>query len=320
MMMIFYPPPIQSMITNKPRKLKLNKKPKKVNVEDDDDFEAPIKDLNTKRAKNTKKGANTLTDEDFEEPIKKFKRSKQDRQMAPTKSKQTINEAELIRTEPIPYYAYHHEAISLRCSPSAFLDTIRQFTKAQIADVKSIGFGHVLDIKIIQVNVFGLLEYVVVEITKSTIVKQSFLLAIDKEEDISKLDWCSFVLESLKRTRQGWKKLDSQYNGPVAFLTVSSIHPCLQQKAPNFNEVVKLPIIKYITSGMIDDMEEYIYNNGLLSDFEDYDEFDKDDETHGNSQDQQHATAADNTITDDHQNEQAPTPPLENINQQLRRY
>ncbi|KAJ0948963.1 hypothetical protein HanRHA438_Chr01g0033531 [Helianthus annuus] len=82
-----------------------------------------------------------------------------------------------------------------------------------------------------------------------------------------------------------------------------------------FNEVVELPIIKYITSGMIDDMEEYIYNNGPLSDVEDYDEFDK-DETHGNRQDQQHATASDNIITDDHQNEQAPTTPLENINQQ----
>ncbi|KAJ0623784.1 hypothetical protein HanIR_Chr01g0036051 [Helianthus annuus] len=145
-----FEPPIQPTITNKPRKLKLNKKPKKVNVEDDD-FEAPIKDLNTKRAENTKKRANTLTDEDdddFEEPIKKIKPSKQDRQMSPTKSKQTINEAEPNRTEPRPYYAYHHEAISLRCSPSAFLDTIRQFTEAQIADVKSIGFGHVLDIKV----------------------------------------------------------------------------------------------------------------------------------------------------------------------------
>ncbi|KAJ0735647.1 hypothetical protein HanPI659440_Chr11g0434441 [Helianthus annuus] len=83
-----------------------------------------------------------------------------------------------------------------------------------------------------------------------------------------------------------------------------------------FNEVVELPIIKYITSSMIDDMEEYIYNNGPLSDVEDYDEFDKDEETHGNHQDQQHATAADNIITDDQKNEQALTTPLENINQQ----
>ncbi|KAJ0770596.1 hypothetical protein HanPI659440_Chr07g0259441 [Helianthus annuus] len=74
-------------------------------------------------------------------------------------------------------------------------------------------------------------------------------------------------------------------------------------------------------------MEEYIDNNGSLSDVEDYDEFDKDEETHGNEnhqhvddenlnrRDQQHATASDNIITDDHQNEQAPTTPLEDINQ-----
>ncbi|KAM0064500.1 hypothetical protein Hdeb2414_s0003g00103651 [Helianthus debilis subsp. tardiflorus] len=83
-----------------------------------------------------------------------------------------------------------------------------------------------------------------------------------------------------------------------------------------FNEVVELPIIKYITSDMIDVMEEYIYNNGPLSDVEDYDEFDKDEETQGNRQDQQHATTSDNIITDDYQNEQAPTTPLANINQQ----
>ncbi|MFS7919182.1 hypothetical protein Hanom_Chr03g00209801 [Helianthus anomalus] len=51
-------------------------------------------------------------------------------QMDPTKSKKMINETEPIRTEPRPYYAYHHESLSLRCSPSAFLDTIRQFTEA----------------------------------------------------------------------------------------------------------------------------------------------------------------------------------------------
>ncbi|KAJ0935189.1 hypothetical protein HanRHA438_Chr03g0116141 [Helianthus annuus] len=43
------------MITNKPRKLKLNKKQQKLNLEDDDDFEAPIKDLIGKTAENTKK-------------------------------------------------------------------------------------------------------------------------------------------------------------------------------------------------------------------------------------------------------------------------
>ncbi|MFS7901037.1 hypothetical protein Hanom_Chr00s164037g01826131 [Helianthus anomalus] len=147
-----FEPPIQPMIINKPRNLKLNKKPEKVNVEDDDDFEAPIKDLIGKRAENTKKRVRTLTDQDdddFEEPIKKIKPSKQDRQMGPTKSKQTINEAEPNRTEPRPYYAYHHEAISLRCSPSAFfLGYSKTSYRSTGSRCKKIGFGHVLDVKV----------------------------------------------------------------------------------------------------------------------------------------------------------------------------
>ncbi|KAJ0923455.1 hypothetical protein HanPSC8_Chr05g0216151 [Helianthus annuus] len=77
-----------------------------------------------------------------------MKVSKQDTHKDPTKYKKTIKVLEPIRTEPRPFNAYHHEALSLRCSPSAFLDTIRQFTEAQIAGVKSMGFGHVLDIKV----------------------------------------------------------------------------------------------------------------------------------------------------------------------------
>ncbi|MFS7930350.1 hypothetical protein Hanom_Chr04g00343231 [Helianthus anomalus] len=60
--------------------------------------------------------------------------------------------------------------------------------------------------RLFKLNFLAYWNTLFVKITKSTIVKQSFLLAIDKEEDISKLDCCSFILESLKRTRQGWKK------------------------------------------------------------------------------------------------------------------
>ncbi|MFS8020105.1 hypothetical protein Hanom_Chr15g01411631 [Helianthus anomalus] len=372
-----FEPPIQPMITNQPRKLNVNKKQKKLNLQDDDDdFEVPIKDLIGKRAENIKKRPKTSTDQDDDdfEPVKK-KPSKEDKQMDPRKGKQTITEAEPIRTEPRPYYENHHD----------------------VADVKSIGFGDVLEIKLNHIStrlgywhirnydeqyntlnlgnhkieitrdsvhdVFGIpkghvivreknkpqkgaivekntatqgaeitidefknqwsdtnkithtlvakamkkkkktnggrlfklnfLAYwntLFVEITKSTTLKQIFLLAIDKEEDISKLDWCSFVLESLKRTRQGRKKLDLQYNGPDAFLT-------------------------YIKSGMIDDVEEYLYNNGPLTDVDDCDEVDKDKETHDNRQDQKHVTASD-INGDDHQNEEASTTPFEIVNQQ----
>ncbi|MFS7930142.1 hypothetical protein Hanom_Chr04g00340681 [Helianthus anomalus] len=82
-----------------------------------------------------------------------------------------------------------------------------------------------------------------------------------------------------------------------------------------FDEIVELPVIKYITSGIIDDMEEYLYNNGPMSDVEDHDEVDKNEETHDNRQDQQHVTASD-INSDDHQDEKAPKTPFENINQQ----
>ncbi|MFS7976559.1 hypothetical protein Hanom_Chr10g00893891 [Helianthus anomalus] len=117
--------------------------------------------------------------------------------------------------------------------------------------------------RLFKLNFLAYWNTLFVEITKSTTVKQSFLLAIDKEEDISKLDWCSFVLESLKQTRQGWKKLDSQYNGPVAFLTLLYTHE-FNKRHKIFDEVVELPVIKYITFGIIDSMEEYLYNNGPL--------------------------------------------------------
>ncbi|XP_035836075.1 uncharacterized protein LOC110885937 [Helianthus annuus] len=326
-----FEPPIQSIMTKQPQKLKVNKKHTKLSLQDDDDdFEVPIRDLIVKRGENTRKRPNTTTNQDGDdfEPVKK-KQSKNEKQMDPIEGKRKITDAEPIRTEPRPYYDYHHDVISLRCSPSGFMDTVKHFTEAQVADVKSIGFGEVLNIKLYHIStrlgywlvrnydeqystlnignhkieitrdsvhdVFGIpkgnvivrekykprkgaivekntatqgaettidefknqwpdtnkithtllartmskqttggrlfklnfLAYwntLFVEITKSTTVKQSFLLAIDKEEDIPNLDWCSFVLESLKRTRQGWKKLDSQYNGPVAFLTLLYNH------------------------------------------------------------------------------------------------
>ncbi|XP_035845347.1 uncharacterized protein LOC110933857 [Helianthus annuus] len=414
-----FEPPIQSMMTKQPQKLKVNRKHTKLSLQDDDDdFEVPIRDLILKRGENTRKRPNTTSNQDGDdfEPVKK-KQSKNEKQMDPIEGKRKITGAEPIRTEPRPYYDYHHDVISLRCSPSGFLDTVKHFTEAQVADVKSIGFGEVLNIKLYHIStrlgywlvrnydeqystlnignhkieitrdsvhdVFGIpkgnvivreknkprkgaivekntatqgaettidefknqwpdtnkithtllartmseqttggrlfklnfLAYwntLFVEITKSTTVKQSFLLAIDKEEDIPNLDWCSFVLESLKRTRQGWKKLDSQYNGPVAFLTLLYSH-YFNQRHKIFDEPVKMPVIQYVTSGMIDDVEEYLYNNGPLS-VEDCDEVEEDEGANDNRQDQQHVTAS-RINGNDHQNQEATTTPFEIVKQ-----
>ncbi|MFS7905014.1 hypothetical protein Hanom_Chr01g00042781 [Helianthus anomalus] len=147
-----FEPPIQieTMMTKQLRNLKVHKKQTKLSLrDDDDDFEVPIKDLISKRGENTKKRPNTPADQDNDDfdPVKK-KPSKDKQQMDPIKGKQKITDAEPIRTEPRPFYDYHHDVISLRCSPSGFLDTVKHFTEAQVADVKSIGFGDVLDIKL----------------------------------------------------------------------------------------------------------------------------------------------------------------------------
>ncbi|KAJ0714199.1 hypothetical protein HanPI659440_Chr13g0486841 [Helianthus annuus] len=109
--------------------------------------------LEKKRDNTQKKRPNNRTDDDdddFQEPIniKKMKVGKQDKVRDTTKPTKTIKLPEPIRLELRPFYGYHHEALSLRCSPSSFIETIRKFTQAQIADFKSIGFGPVLDINV----------------------------------------------------------------------------------------------------------------------------------------------------------------------------
>ncbi|KAM0025317.1 hypothetical protein Hdeb2414_s0021g00573271 [Helianthus debilis subsp. tardiflorus] len=145
--------------------------------------------------------------------------------------------------------------------------------------------------RLFKLNFLAYWNTLFVEITKSTTVKQSFLLAIDKEEDISKLDWCSFVLESLKRTRQGWKNFHSQYNGPVAFLTLLYAHE-YNKRHHFFKEVIEMPVIKYMTGIMVDELEEHIHYDGPLTDvednFENYEERAKNEtQTHGDAQAQE---------------------------------
>ncbi|KAM0022058.1 hypothetical protein Hdeb2414_s0023g00624271 [Helianthus debilis subsp. tardiflorus] len=134
---------------------KLSKISKTVTDGDDDDVdvEQPGEDFRKKKGQNTKKKPKNRTDDDdddFQEPIsiKKMRVGKQDKVRDTTKPTKIIKIPEPIRLEQRPFYPYHHEAISLRCSPSSFLQTIRKSTEAQIADVKSIGFGPVLDINV----------------------------------------------------------------------------------------------------------------------------------------------------------------------------
>ena len=81
------------------------------------------------------------------------------------------------------------------------------------------------------------------------------------------------------------------------------------QRHKIFDEPVKMPVIHYVTSGMIDDVEEYLYNNGPLG-VEDCEEVEEDEGANDNRQDQPHVTAS-RINGNDHQNQEATTAPFE---------
>ncbi|KAJ0471518.1 hypothetical protein HanHA89_Chr15g0597031 [Helianthus annuus] len=91
------------------------------------------------------------------------------------------------------------------------------------------------------------------EIKKATLANDRCLLGVEDVEEIKNLDWCSYLLETLRRTRAGWKNYKIQFVGPVAFLTLNL-----------FEKAVEMPVIRYITSSEIDKVEEHISDNGPL--------------------------------------------------------
>ncbi|MFS7890031.1 hypothetical protein Hanom_Chr00s000006g01613991 [Helianthus anomalus] len=48
------------------------------------------------------------------------------------------------------------------------------------------------------------------DITKATTANDRSLLGVEVVEDIPHLDWCWYLLETLRRTRQRWKNTKIQ--------------------------------------------------------------------------------------------------------------
>ncbi|KAJ0434994.1 hypothetical protein HanIR_Chr17g0888251 [Helianthus annuus] len=101
------------------------------------------------------------------------------------------------------------------------------------------------------------------EITKATLANDRCLLGVEDVEEIKNLDWCSYLLETLRRTRAGWKNYKIHFVGPVAFLTLLYTHE-YNKKLNLFEKVVEMRVIRYITSSEIDKVEEHISDNGPL--------------------------------------------------------
>ncbi|KAJ0490194.1 hypothetical protein HanHA300_Chr12g0452661 [Helianthus annuus] len=101
------------------------------------------------------------------------------------------------------------------------------------------------------------------EITKATLANDRCLLGVEDVEEIKNLDWCSYLLDTLRRTRAGWKNYKIHFVGPVAFLTLLYTHE-YNKRLNLFEKAVEIPVIRYITSSEIDKVEDHISDNGPL--------------------------------------------------------
>ena len=61
------------------------------------------------------------------------------------------------------------------------------------------------------------------ELNLSNTVNLRFLPCINNEDDIPKLDWCTYLTECLVRTKKAWKR-NKHFNGPVVLLLVCTCY------------------------------------------------------------------------------------------------
>ncbi|XP_076923023.1 uncharacterized protein LOC143585011 [Bidens hawaiensis] len=78
--------------------------------------------------------------------------------------------------------------------------------------------------ELFKINFLVLFNTCIGFVTKSTTVNQRFIAAIDKTSDIPNMDWCSYVIENLKMTKEECRGINSQYNGPITFLVMLYTH------------------------------------------------------------------------------------------------
>ncbi|XP_076934220.1 uncharacterized protein LOC143600408 [Bidens hawaiensis] len=99
------------------------------------------------------------------------------------------------------------------------------------------------------------------ETTNSASVNQKFLTSIMNVRNISNMDWCSYLITCLKRTKERWNGKDP-YNGPLTFLAVLYAH---EQQLKDNPVYAVTPAIQYVTTDYLDDLESSMYEYGPCS-------------------------------------------------------
>ncbi|XP_076950438.1 uncharacterized protein LOC143623400 [Bidens hawaiensis] len=112
-----------------------------------------------------------------------------------------------------------------------------------------------------KLNFLVLYNTIMGETTKCVDVNHKFLSSIINEGDISSMDWCSYIITCLKRTKEEWNGIEP-YNGPLTFLAVLYAHELQLKSSP---ENVMTPTIQYVTTDSLVDLQTSIYDDDPFS-------------------------------------------------------
>ncbi|KAJ0804263.1 putative acting on peptide bonds (peptidase) [Helianthus annuus] len=111
--------------------------------------------------------------------------------------------------------------------------------------------------KFFKLNFLVVFNTIMGEITKSTAVNLRFLTSVRDETVIANMDWCSYIITCLKRTKEKWNGKES-YNGPLTFLAVLYAHDQLLRHTP---AKAKTPAIKYFTTKSLLELNSLLSEN-----------------------------------------------------------
>ena len=93
---------------------------------------------------------------------------------------------------------------------------VTKFYNTRVADeivkTKQVGWWFKLNFLVLFFSTIG-------ELNLNNTVNLRFLPCINNEDDIPKLDWCTYIIECLVRTKKGWKR-NEHFNGPIILLLV----------------------------------------------------------------------------------------------------
>ncbi|XP_076897923.1 helicase-like transcription factor CHR28 [Bidens hawaiensis] len=175
-----------------------------------------------------------------------------------------------------PFEEFLDIKLRMRCSPVNLWETIQSLTEEQQACVREMGFGSILQMNIKSIptalGYWLLVNYNhhlnelnvgdhVIKITPSLVHE---ILGIPMGNIKVLQDWCSYVIDNLKSTKEGWGGENAQYGGPITFLVVLYTHE-YQKRHGALGDPIQTPAINYITTDSLWTMQADLYDNGPLT-------------------------------------------------------